>query len=287
MASIHQTFLLDRGCPASALGGGMHADNRIDLLNLFLDNEEQDSATFDARTIAQCSCGKDSGAKSHHEKFFTLLLLSGRNFRGGMAVVFDVIHDLLSVLISWDIQTFLLINEHLSNGLFDMVMPIVTTTKYWLPIFVASLGLMVLRGYRARDADGRRLIVCTAMLVLSVAMADQLSHRLLKETIQRPRPYLVLSEVHQLVGSGGGSFPSNHAMNSAIIAMILSAFFPRLRTWWWSYAVLIGFSRVYCGVHYPSDVLGGYVIGILWALLMIHGVRRQWPQLPIGPPPRA
>jgi undecaprenyl-diphosphatase len=233
------------------------------------------------------SVWKNSEAKNPDEKFFTLLLLSRRIFRGRKAVVFDVISDLLSVLVSWDIHTFLFINEHLSNALFDVVMPIVTTTKNWFPLFFVSLGVMALRGYRNRTEGGTRHLACVVMLILSVALADQISHRLLKETIQRPRPYLALSEVHQLVGSGGGSFPSNHAMNSAIIAVILSSFFPRLRMWWWGYAALIGFSRVYCGVHYPSDVLGGYVIGILWALLMLGAVRRQWPQLPIGPPPRA
>ncbi|MFM8771966.1 MAG: phosphatase PAP2 family protein [Candidatus Kapaibacterium sp.] len=195
--------------------------------------------------------------------------------------------DLLSVLVSWDIHAFLFVNKNLSNDLFDVVMPIVTTTKNWLPIFLVSMGLLVLRGYRSRTEGGNRPILCAVVLVLSVAAADQLSHRLLKETIQRARPYQTLSEVHQLVGSGGGSFPSNHAMNSAIIAVILSTFFPRLRIVWWSYAAVIGFSRMYCGVHYPSDVLGGYVIGVLWALLVLNVVRHRWPQLPIGPPPQA
>ncbi len=211
----------------------------------------------------------------------------GKVFRDGNTVVFDVISDLLSVLVSWDIHAFLFINKNLSNALFDVVMPIVTTTKNWLPFFVSFLGLMAYRGYRTRSSGGVRLLSCSILLILSVAAADQLSHRLLKETIQRPRPYEALVDVRQLVGSGGGSFPSNHAMNSAIIATILTAFFPRSRALCWGYAAIVGFSRIYCGVHYPSDVLGGYVIGVLWALLVLNAVRRRWPQLPIGPPPQA
>lgn len=210
----------------------------------------------------------------------------GKIFRGGNTVVFDVISDLLSVLVSWDIHAFLFVNKNLSNALFDVVMPIVTTTKNWLPVFVSILGLMALRGYRTRTTGGVRLLSCSILLILSVAVADQLSHRLLKETIQRPRPYEALADVRQLVGSGGGSFPSNHAMNSAIIAVILSTFFPRMRGIAWAYAAIIGFSRVYCGVHYPSDVLGGYLIGFLWARLLLTVARQRWPQLQIGPPPQ-
>jgi len=198
-----------------------------------------------------------------------------------------VLHDILAVLISWDIRAFFLINRDIVNAVFDFAFPILTTTKNWLPIYVLGVGLLLVRGYRDRTNDGMRLMACATLLVLSVAVADQLSHRLIKEVVLRPRPYAALAEARQLVGSGGGSFPSNHAMNSTIIAVILSTFFPRLRAWWWSYALLIGLSRIYCGVHFPSDVLGGFVIGLCWAWLVLNLVRRVWPRLPIGPPPLA
>lgn len=213
--------------------------------------------------------------------------VSRGDFRLIITVVFDVIRDILSVLISWDVQTFFIVNHSIANAVFDFLFPILTTTKNWLPIYLVSISYLLYRGYRTRHGDGRRLIVCATVLIGSVALADQLSHQLLKEVIQRPRPYVVLEQARQLVGSGGGSFPSNHAMNSAIFAVILSTFFPQLRTWWWSYALLIGFSRIYCGVHYPSDVLGGFAIGIVWAMIVLRLLQRLWPQLPIGPPPRA
>jgi undecaprenyl-diphosphatase len=198
-----------------------------------------------------------------------------------------VIQDVLSVLISWDIHAFTIINGMMSNAVLDVVFPFLTTTKNWLPIYVLGIGTMMVRGYRERFAGGQRLMLCAMMLVLTVAAADQLSHQLLKEVIQRPRPYMVLPDAIQRVGSGGGSFPSNHAMNSAIIAMILSTYFPRRRSLWWTYAGVIALSRVYCGVHYPSDVLGGLLIGAGVAMVMLELVRRIWPQLPIGPPPQA
>lgn len=175
----------------------------------------------------------------------------------------------------------------MSNVVLDVLFPFLTTTKNWLPIYVLGIGTLMVRGYRERTSDGGRLLLCAVMLVLTVAVADQLSHRLLKEVIQRPRPYMVLADAIQRVGSGGGSFPSNHAMNSAIIAVMLSTFFPHFRGLWWTYAGLIAVSRVYCGVHYPSDVLGGLMIGVAVARLVMYLARRQWPKLPIGPPPQA
>lgn len=208
-------------------------------------------------------------------------------FAQKIAVDFSVMDHILSVLISWDVQTFFAINHGASSPVLDIVMPFLTTTKNWLPIYFFGLLVLIGRGYRQRHADGPRLIACAIILILTVAIADQLSHQLLKETIQRPRPYAAMSDVIQLVGSGGGSFPSNHAMNSAIIAIVLTTFFPRYRQLWWSYAGIIGLSRVYCGVHYPSDVLGGLLIGALVARLVVHVLQKQWPQLPIGPPPPA
>lgn len=230
---------------------------------------------------------KNSEEGNLSEKFFTLLQVYVGAFSRVLAVDFDVLHDILAVLISWDIQTFFMINLGASNAVLDFLFPILTTTKNWLPIYVFGVGVLLVRGYRDRQNDGKRLVACALVLVGSVAVADQLSHRLLKEVIQRARPYEVLADVHKLVGSGGGSFPSNHALNSAVIAVILSTFFPRLRLLWWSYAAIIGLSRIYCGVHYPSDVLGGFLIGTAWAYLVLASLRRLWPQIPIGPPPQA
>jgi hypothetical protein len=97
-----------------------------------------------------------------------------------LAVDFNVFHDILAVLISSDIQTFFLINHGASNAVLDFLFPIITTTKNWLPIYVIGVGVLLVRGYRDRQNDGKRLVACAIMLVVSVAVADQLSHRFLK-----------------------------------------------------------------------------------------------------------
>jgi len=174
-----------------------------------------------------------------------------------------------------DVWLFYAVNAGLSNPFFDLLMPAITTTKLWYPIYVLGIGFLLLRGWQQRGTElGQRYLWCAALLVATVAVLDQASHRLLKEVISRPRPYLVLGDVRQLVGSGGGSFPSNHAMNNAATAVILTWFFPRRWMVFWGIACTIAFSRVYCGVHYPSDVLGGIVIGILGGLLAISFAKR-------------
>lgn len=166
-----------------------------------------------------------------------------------------------------DVWLFYAVNHGWSNGVLDTLMPIVTSSNYWRPVYIAGiLALLVWGGARGRW--------CAAALLVTVAIVDPASHHLLKEPIQRLRPYLVLGDVHQLAGSGGGSFPSNHALNNAAAAMVLSWFYPHRRILWWSIAVIVALSRIYVGVHYPSDVLGGFVMGILAGWAMIAVVRR-------------
>lgn len=182
---------------------------------------------------------------------------------------------MIDALYSVDVWLFYAVNHGLSNPVFDLLLPLITTTRWWYPVYVLGVGYLLVRGWQQRSTeDGKNLLWCVALLLFSVAVLDQASHRLLKEVISRPRPYLVLGDVYHLVGSGGGSFPSNHAMNNAAAAVILSRFFPR--QWWifWSIAATIAFSRVYCGVHYPSDVLGGAVIGACAGFLFLAAAQR-------------
>lgn len=96
---------------------------------------------------------------------------------------------------------------------------------------------------------------------------------LLKDYFQRPRP----SIVPHLQAAMQTSFPSGHSMFSAIVYLTLSAVLAkttqsyRLKTYYLSIGlfltIMVGFSRVYLGVHYPTDVLAGWCIGAIWAAL--------------------
>ena len=98
----------------------------------------------------------------------------------------------------------------------------------------------------------------------------------LKSAFDRPRPHLWRGVAHL----SSGSFPSGHATQSAALALALLALAWRTR---WRllvaasaavYVGLVGVSRLYLGVHYPSDVLGGWSVATLWALLVLAAARR-------------
>lgn len=168
----------------------------------------------------------------------------------------------MDVFQQFEICIFYAVNHGLSNPFFDSIMPVLTSTQVWRPIYAVAILWLLIFG----KAHGRW---CALGLVVAVAILDPLSTHLLKEPIGRLRPYDVLPDVHKLVGSGSGSFPSNHALNNAAAAVIASAFYPRLRWLFWSLVVLIAFTRVYVGVHWVSDVVGGAAIGAIAGMAML------------------
>ena len=112
------------------------------------------------------------------------------------------------------------------------------------------------------------------MTLFAVAVADW-SATGLKALIDRPRPTLRYAEPKALVPvPHDASFPSGHAATSFAGATILSFSFPRLAPVFYLLATAVAFSRVYVGVHYPLDVIGGAALGTLVGLLTIYLVRR-------------
>lgn len=113
----------------------------------------------------------------------------------------------------------------------------------------------------------------TALVILVTAATGELSNYALKSAFMRPRPTIV-PHLRDVLST---SFPSGHAMESAIIYLTLGAMLMRVAerrlTKIYCLAVagtltlLVGISRVYLGVHYPSDVIGGWIIGFVWASL--------------------
>lgn len=162
-----------------------------------------------------------------------------------------------------DVQVFYFINKTIANPVTDSVMPFITELNHWKIFYVIMwLYLMIAGGKRGRIAG--------ILVLFLVLISDQLSSNLVKHVIERARPCNVLPGVHLLVGcTGSFSFPSSHAVNNFAGAVFFSHFYPRFTAAFYSAAILMALSRVFCGVHYPSDILGGMIIGMLIGWLYI------------------
>jgi undecaprenyl-diphosphatase len=108
--------------------------------------------------------------------------------------------------------------------------------------------------------------------VVSFVLAKSLSnfcYETVKDLVHRPRPFLTIKGLVPVIIPHGFSFPSGHATLAMAMAVVLAFHFPKARSLVYTLAVLIGFSRVYFGVHYLSDVLAGFVLGTVVGCLCI------------------
>jgi undecaprenyl-diphosphatase len=193
----------------------------------------------------------------------------------------------LDTLARLDTLLFRWINDGQRNAFFDGFMPFLTEAGNWhVVILVAWTSMLLFGGSRGRVA---------ALLVIPLmTLSDQTSSNLLKNAFERLRPCNALEQVHLLVGcSGSFSMPSSHAANFGAAAFHLSWFYPRLAPLLLGLALLVGYSRVYVGVHYPFDVLVGFLVAGL-ATLVVQGLyrggralRRPERPLPAVAPPGA
>jgi undecaprenyl-diphosphatase len=109
------------------------------------------------------------------------------------------------------------------------------------------------------------------LVVLVAYLAVDLLASAGKEIVARHRPF----ETQLGPRSSTHSFPSGHAATSFACATVLAAYAPRYRVPFFALATLIALSRIYNGMHYPTDVLAGAVLGVLTALLLLAGARRR------------
>jgi membrane-associated phospholipid phosphatase len=115
------------------------------------------------------------------------------------------------------------------------------------------------------------------LLVASIGIADLVSVRALKPVVARPRPCQQLRDVRAPLECGSGkSFPSSHAADSAAAATVFAWALPRFSALGIVIAAVVGFSRVYLGEHWPSDVLAGWLLGTAIGLLLIFLTRLRY-----------
>ncbi len=185
----------------------------------------------------------------------------------------------MELLFQWlnhfDVQLFRTLNFTLTNRYFDFIMPVLTNKQNWVIPGGVILVLLFWRG----GPTGR---VLALLLIPTLILSDQLSSAVLKPLVGRLRPCKTLDMFRLLIHCGSRyGFPSGHATNIAAAAFLLTVYFKRWRALAVFIVILVGYSRIYVGVHYPLDVAAGYLLGIFCAgavlLVYNHFVAKKLP----------
>lgn len=171
-----------------------------------------------------------------------------------------------------DQQLFLFLNS-LNSPFCDQIMHAISGKLIWAPLYLA---ILITIGIKYR----KKFFIILVFIILGVILADQFSV-IIKNIVQRLRPCYEPSLqglVHTVRGECGGlfSFVSSHAANSFNVALLSLLF---IRNRWFSagiiiWALVVGYSRIYLGVHYPGDVICGSVLGALtgWSVYMLYNI---------------
>lgn len=173
--------------------------------------------------------------------------------------------------LNYEWQLFQWVQSKVHTEFLDQVMPYVTNLHHHPLLFTAlMIPLGIFWIYHRRFEVVRVL----SSLVLVIAVSDSLSYRVLKPFFGRPRPPQVKQMDSRLMvepSSQSPGFPSNHAVNNFAIAATAAWYYPPYAWLFYILAGLVAFSRVYVGVHFVGDVVGGAFIGVF-----VFSVLKVW-----------
>lgn len=195
-----------------------------------------------------------------------------------MVVLYHVMDCSLSMgrLIQWahdvDIAVLRYLNPTKENHwvvFFQFISNTTSQIAYGVPIVLLLLGLI--RG-------NKPLLVKAALALLTVFVADYAA-LFIKGYLNRARPFDTITGLLHYSDAGNASFPSGHTTQAAAMAFAITLLFrkPRYAIPALLWALLVGYSRIYLGVHYPSDVAGALLLSAIVALLLLLLGKIIWP----------
>ena len=177
------------------------------------------------------------------------------------------LESLATFFITMDRDLFYGINQIWTNATFDQFMPWITNlenTKWLLFLFVIWMIVRL----------KKKALIVIFGCAFSILVADVTAARVIKPLMTRPRPQFSEPHVRLLVPSQASyGFPSNHASNAFAVATFLGLAVMGLGPLATILAAIIGYSRIYVGVHYPLDVIGGALVGMISGIFVYYSFR--------------
>lgn len=178
---------------------------------------------------------------------------------------------MLEFLNKLDTELFLFFNS-INSPFWDKIMWWISGSKSWIPMYLIIVIYII---YKFRW----KAVITLIFIALVVTLADQISVKAFKDVFQRLRPCHnpALEEIVHLVKNKCGGkygFVSSHAANTFAVAFFLSKLFKNkyFSLFIFIWAAVVSYSRIYLGVHYPFDVLGGALLGsvIGWLVFLLN-----------------
>ncbi len=177
--------------------------------------------------------------------------------------------NVLEQILQWDKSLFLAFHDGCSNSFFDTIMPWFRNPVFWVPVYAFLIY------YSVKKFGSNGLIWVLALLVV-FGLTDFASASIFKPYFGRLRPCNdpnLQEFIHAVVTCGSGkSFPSSHSSNhfgvSFFIIFTLGRHFKWMNWPAFLWALLVVVAQVYVGVHYPIDILGGFIVGLYGAAIV-------------------
>lgn len=166
----------------------------------------------------------------------------------------------MEALLNLDGGFLMFLQESVRNPILNSIMIFITTLGDGGFIWIAATIVLLI------PRKTRKVGIMSAVALLGSLI---INNNIIKNLVQRPRPFVTFTDLRILIPTPSEfSFPSGHTSSSFAAAAVFYRFFPkRLGIPAIVLAGLIGFSRLYVGVHYPTDVLAGVIMGILLSYL--------------------